>query len=440
MSNVKKLEDARGEIFRQMQSLLDTLNADKRGEFTDVEAVLFQQLKAELNFTDDQLDKLYRERDKEKLTMKTVRDVNANTDQENIEQHGHPGGVNGHLNNLAAPDAVWLDSDGNEIKVLSPQQKLASLPSIGRKASGLHFGKILVGLATSRWTGADRERQYLAQSGGVNTAGGYMVPEELAAEILDLARARSVVLRAGARTFEMTTDTLIVAKQTGDPTFTMTGENSEITESELTFGANTFSAKKLAALVTASNELMRDAPNAADTIQNALINALAAELDQQALDGSGSLEFLGLANNTDITATGSVGAIEWLDLHNAAVAVMENNYTPNAYAIHPTIYGDATIQTTGDGTNSAKNWLPPPPIVAAMTPLTTTGIPNSKIVVGQWDQCAFGIRLGLGGEVQFSNVAGTAFEKDQTKFRIVFRGDFLPMRTTAFYRLTGITT
>jgi HK97 family phage major capsid protein len=321
--------------------------------------------------------------------------------------------------------------------MLSANERLADQG--GRKPTGAHLGKMLRGMITGKWDDADLERRYLAQSGGVNTQGGYLVPEQLSAEILDLARAQSVLFRAGCRTVEMETDSLIMAKQTADATYYNVGENQSITESELTFGAVTFTAKKIAALIRCSNELLQDAPNAADAIQTALTNGLAVNLDRLALVGNGGSDgILGLTGNANITAVAAGGAISWEKLNEAATGVWAANYTPNAYILHPTIYSDATMLTTGDGATAAKGWLPAPPIVARLTDLQTTAITTALGLVGRFTECAWGVRLQA--DVQMSPIADTAFSKFQTLIRCVFRGDFQALQTAAFHRLSGITT
>jgi HK97 family phage major capsid protein len=59
----------------------------------------------------------------------------------------------------------------------------------------LSFDRYLRGLATARWDGAEHERALAEATVG---AGGALVPAPLSSRVIDLARNRTVVLRAGA--------------------------------------------------------------------------------------------------------------------------------------------------------------------------------------------------------------------------------------------------
>ena len=61
----------------------------------------------------------------------------------------------------------------------------------------LSFDKYLRGMATADWSGAEHERALAEATTG---AGGALVPSPLSARVIDLARNRTVVFRAGAQT------------------------------------------------------------------------------------------------------------------------------------------------------------------------------------------------------------------------------------------------
>jgi HK97 family phage major capsid protein len=88
------------------------------------------------------------------------------------------------------------------------------------------FSRYLKGLATGDWAGADHER---ALSEGTLTAGGHLVPTPLSARVIDLARNQSQVLQAGGTTVPMTSQTLKLARLTGEGTPGWKSEGSAIT-------------------------------------------------------------------------------------------------------------------------------------------------------------------------------------------------------------------
>lgn len=82
---------------------------------------------------------------------------------------------------------------------------------------------------------SDVERRALSEAS--DAAGGYTVPDVLSAELIDKARADSVVMRAGARTVPLTSDSNTIAKVLTDPTPAWRLEAGSVANSDGTFGA-----------------------------------------------------------------------------------------------------------------------------------------------------------------------------------------------------------
>jgi HK97 family phage major capsid protein len=115
----------------------------------------------------------------------------------------------------------------------------------------LSFDKFLRGIASGNWDNAPEER---ALSEGTLTA-GHLVPTPLSSRVIDLARNASRVLQAGAITVPMGSQTLKLARLTGEGTPAWKNENASITAADMTFDSVTFQARTLVRLVTLSVEL-----------------------------------------------------------------------------------------------------------------------------------------------------------------------------------------
>lgn len=343
--------------------------------------------------------------------------------------------------NPSAPQPIGVDTDGREFYALTNKQKLADLPTDAGRPSveGVSLGRMLCAKITGNWRHAQRERQYLAAlSEDSDSGGGILVPIELGRQLIDKARAASAVLSAGAVTVPMTSDRLIMARVASDPAFAVVGENVSITEDNPTFDSIGFTAHKIAGLVKMSRELVADAPNMSQAIEDVLAKAFAAELDRLALVGSGSNEPEGLELISGIGSTGSVGAIAWSDVHGAVTAVRALNHEPTGYVLHPTIAGDLDILTSGDGTNSAALWQGPPPSLDDISRHVTTNATTALCFVGDWSRFALGIRQDP--LIELTTEGGDAFEKHQVLIKLTWRGDFNTLDATAFHMLSGITT
>jgi HK97 family phage major capsid protein len=77
----------------------------------------------------------------------------------------------------------------------------------------LSLQRYLRGMATARWDGATHERALAEATIG---AGGALVPAPLSARVIDLARNQTRVFQAGAITVPMTSQTLALARLTGE--------------------------------------------------------------------------------------------------------------------------------------------------------------------------------------------------------------------------------
>ncbi len=110
--------------------------------------------------------------------------------------------------------------------------------------------------------------------------GGAIVPDEYVAEVVDLLTAQVVVRRLGAQPLPMNSGSLTMPFLSSGTSAYYVGENKNITVSEPEFGQLQLSAKKLAALVPISNDLLRDSSPAVDTIvRNDLVRTIGLRED-----------------------------------------------------------------------------------------------------------------------------------------------------------------
>ena len=273
-----------------------------------------------------------------------------------------------------------------------------------------------------------------ALSGGSGTAGGYTVPTELAAGVLDMARAKSVLARAGASTAIMTSSEMTMAKLTSDPTMQVKIENAEFDESDLTFGALKFYPLLIGTVVTMSRELAEDSVGFAATVEETLSRALAVQLDKMPIQGapSGGATRIGLIDDADIGEDASIGTLAWSDITSAATTIRGNDHEPNAVIIHPT-RRDPLLNTTASGSGE---YLGLPPSLANVAMLDTTNITTTDVLVGDFTKLLWALRSGP--LIESTTVAGNTFKKHQLQIKITWRGDYGVLYANAFRRLTGI--
>ena len=213
---------------------------------------------------------------------------------------------------------------------------------------------------------------------GLGALGTLTLPTVLTNRIIDLSRAASRVVQAGALTARMDSGSETIARLTQDPTADWKTENALITASDASFEPINLVARTLAARVVMSVELADDAPSIANAIESSLSASLAAELDRAALLGSGTPpEPRGLVNTSGVftqdVCLGLPGG--YADFCRAVQRIREANGEPNAVIMGPDVAGELERLTDLDG-----NPLQPPDSFRELRKLTTTKVAGDAAI------------------------------------------------------------
>lgn len=320
------------------------------------------------------------------------------------------------------------------------------------------FLKAIKGIVYGDWTDAELERKALTE--GTGSAGGYLVPPEYSTQLIEMIYAQTVVRKAGATVIPMNSNTLYIPKQTGSATANWIGENTAITDSNPTFEQIQLTAKKLAAMVVFSNELLQDSnPQVEAIVMNDLAKAIALAEDLAFLQGTGTNnEPKGIINQTSINTilAGTDGADLTYDMIIDAIKSIQTaslgNFKPNAIIMHPAVYyklaktKDSTGRYLIEPIYNASAATDFPGTLMGMPVLTTTAIPTNLttgdatnttyVILGQFDQAIIGERGGV--ELLASNTAGNFFANDVMGIRATVRLDFALRHPEAFCVINGV--
>lgn len=121
-------------------------------------------------------------------------------------------------------------------------------------------------------------------------SGGFLVPDEISSELIELLRPASAFRQLNPRILQTSTGTLRIPKVTGGAIGGYIGEHQNIPKSEQVVGQVVATAKKLAVLTPVGNDLIRRASISAETFVRDDLVASLAELSDLAFiraDGSG---------------------------------------------------------------------------------------------------------------------------------------------------------
>lgn len=323
---------------------------------------------------------------------------------------------------------------------LAPEQRFttwAAARSNGESEyRGLGLGQYLRSMVVGAKT--DIEKRALAE--GSDSAGGYTTPTVLSAQLIDLLRAQSVVVRAGAQTVPLTSDRNHVAKLLTDPVPGWRNEAGAVAESDPTFGNIELIPRSLAVMTKISYELMEDSLNLSTELPRVLAAAMAVELDRVALLGTGTApQPRGVANVVGIGTFAQNAAIaNWGNLSKARTGILSANAGPiTAYIMHPRDEGAFTDLVDGNG----QPLMAPRP-VSEIPMLTTTSIPvdggvdddESTIIAGNFGHLLVGIRSDIRVEVIREAYAANL----QYALIAHMRADIAVQHPGAFYTLTGV--
>lgn len=348
--------------------------------------------------------------------------------------YGPGGRVRSHHTTV---DSEYVDpASGRPIPRLGKEQRFADLVDNPWPEIKNPLGEIICAQVSGR-SARHLPAELRTMSTAIAAAGGYLCPEEVSANVIDRARARSVLVRAGAQTLPMTTGTAFIARIEGDVTIENKSENAAFTSSDVTLGGISLAAMTFGSYTVMSRELMADALNGPSAIENAIASALATQIDTWGLTGgTGGSDPLGLLYQTGVNTIGSVGSPLWTDFLDAMELILADNFDPKTVIYSPNTWNSLASIYTGDGTNSAKFFQPPPPEVAPLQKLVTSACPDANAFVGDFNEFAIVVRQEIA--IEISTEAGDTFQKNQAAIKSTWRGTYAALRPTAFCVLSGI--
>lgn len=198
---------------------------------------------------------------------------------------------------------------------------------------GLMFGRMLgvlgnckgdlgraVDLAVKRYGKDDEFTKELTKALTVSdsTAGGTLVPEVWATEIIEFLRPMAVVRSLGPLVLPMEKGNLTIPRIAGGSTSYYSGEGQNATTSQQTTDAIRLAAKKLITITPLSNDLIRQSGGAADTMsRNDSVRSMAAREDLAFIRGDGSQDTpRGLKNLMPQTAAAQIASNGTVNLAN----------------------------------------------------------------------------------------------------------------------------
>lgn len=303
------------------------------------------------------------------------------------------------------------------------------------------------------------------QNMGDATAGGFLVPEDVSSEVIELLRPQSVVMSMGPRVVPMPNGNLTSNRRTSGASFSYTGEQEDIKATGVEFGQVKLSAKKLTGIIPISNDLLRSSSTAVDRmIRDDAVEDAALAQDRYFLRGNGTeyapkgLRYQHVGTTFEsthvltMTATPDLQKVD-NDLGRLELALGNANlpYTGAHWVMSPRTA--MFLTNLRDGYNNKVYPEMDGGMLRKKPVHITTEIPDNlgggteseimlvlpaQVLVGE----SMGIEVALSTEAAYKDAGGTmqaAFSRDETLMRMIMQHDIGLRHLAAVSILTGVT-
>ena len=434
MDRILELRARRAGLIDDMDALVASIGDDD--DWTDEQSAQFESLKAE----DD------------KVTAELARLEDIERRRAQAAQPPAPLPGSGGTQASGAPTAPATPKE--------PGLQFARIVRTIAAAGGNHF-------VAQQIAEANGDTGLFANQNMTNgAAGGFLVPEDVSGEVIELLRPMSVVTAMGPRIVPMPNGNMTTNRRATGANFDYGGEQKDIKATGYEYGQVKLSARKLSGIIPISNDLLRTASTAVDRMVRDDALADAAQIqDRHFLRGAGTdyapkgLRYQSTGTPFAATHVLSMTAAPTLqkvdnDLGRMELALANSNLvvTGAHWIMSPRTAMFLTNLRDGNGNKvypeMANGQLRMKPVHI------TTEIPDNlggggdeseimlahpgHILVGEH----MGIEVAMSTEAAYKDSAGNmqaAFSRDETLMRMIMQHDIGLRHLAAVAILTGVT-
>ena len=374
-----------------------------------------------------------------------VTDLPSKDEIKNMLPHitGNGAATRGKHYNPAAPGAV-VDTLGFD--------------SIGQMAS------LVIRSARDNYSPNEAETDQLKALRGIQNAyssvdpasAGFLIPEEVRSEILDLAMEMAVV-RPRATVINMTSQTLQIpfvdvtthsGSLFGGMTWTWTPESGAITNSEAKFGRVKLEANKLIGGARIPNELIADAPALSTWLNASLPMGIAYYEDVAFIGGNGVAQPLGVLESPALISVtrATSSEVNFSDVANMFARMLPQSLGSAVWVVNQTVLPQLLQLTIDVGTGGSHvplvQQLANSPLGIGMLgrPIVIT---EKAAALGSATDISFvDFKFYLIGDRQAVSIDSSGhsrFANDETELRVINRVDGRPWVQSALTPLNGDT-
>lgn len=323
----------------------------------------------------------------------------------------------------------YTTREGKKIRALSKKDSFRNALNINNSQS-LSLGKYIKGMHIGDWKDANIEMEaYKA----LNTStGSTLIPSELSAEIIDLARKK--IALSNVSIIPMETNNLTLAKVKNDPSFSFKKELEVATQSNMEFEGINLRTKTVYGYIKISLELLESASNIDTVISNTIAESIARAIDKAGLYGNGENEPKGILTYAGINKVSENlistskynGLVKGIGLiknaNGEATDILYNSNTETDLNL--------LVDTTGQPLNEPK-------VVEQIEKLTSNQIKDNQVIV--FDKGS--ILMGVQNSIRIETSRELGFTDGSVYFRVYGFIDFAIVneKNITLIEYTGVT-
>lgn len=319
----------------------------------------------------------------------------------------------------------------------------SDLQSLTKEEKIVNFFKALM------YSKADPNSQMVLRAlvEGTDSEGGYLVPEELRAEVFRVLPDVSIMRRV-ARTIPMSTDTLKLNTLTARPVAYWTAEYASKSTTSAEFGQATLTPHDLVCLLPVSEQLLADANiNMVQFIVELFTEAIALGEDKAFFTGNGVGQPRGI-NQETLSSRDALGTLDFDDIialidlvpqrvsQSSKAAFVGHRYTKRILRTVKDSTGAYIWRDGGAAQSSNGETRRLPDTIYGYPFYEQNDLSQDELYFGDWSYYIIGDRQTV--SVRTTTEGGDAWRRNAMEIKAVERVDGRAVITSPFAKVTGI--
>lgn len=304
---------------------------------------------------------------------------------------------------------------------------------------GLNIGKYIRGIATGNWENAENEKRAMTTAGT-----GTLIPRELSADIIDMAREVSLFTSADVPVIPMKSNNITISRVKKDPVFSFKQEAKSGVSAEFELESVELKSKTCYGYAYVSLEAIKSSKNLDFIIYDVFSKAIANSIDKAMLYGQYNTNTTsyddfapaGIMSDEGINKLTAVEGQGYDTFIKAISKVRKENGDPTSYCINSDTEELLSLLKTSDG-----QYLNPPQAIAKLNKVVSNQL-NSDEESGS-DALVFdplSMIIGIQNEIQIQMFDNTdeCIKNGLVGFRVYAMIDCIATQPKHICKIEGI--